>query len=174
MGERAIIVVPHDPGWPAHYAAERSRLQTLLSHCICAIHHIGSTSIPGLAAKPVIDMIVEVRRLDDIDVNAAQLVELGYAARGEYGIPGRRFFTKGESLRTHHLHDYAQGDPHIDRHLAFRDFLRAHADVAEAYGRLKMNVAASCNNDIGLYCAGKEEFVNRTERAAIAWRASTR
>ena len=167
-----VKVVPYDPAWPTLFAAERSRLLALLPGCIDRVHHIGSTSVPDIAAKPIIDILLEVRRLDEIDGKARAMATLGYAAKGEYGLPRRRFFTKGEAVRTHHVHAFATGDSNVERHLAFRDYLRLHASVAADYARLKVEVAASCNDDIDVYCVGKHDFVDRVEQDALRWRAS--
>ncbi|HQR09874.1 MAG TPA: GrpB family protein [Casimicrobiaceae bacterium] len=172
MASREVRVVAYDPAWAALFAAERSRLLALLPDCVVDVHHIGSTSVPGLAAKPIIDILLEVRSLDEIDAHAQAMAALGYSAKGEYGLPRRRFFTKGGAARTHHVHAYVAGDSNVERHVAFRDYLRAHPSVARDYARLKTAVAASCDNDIDAYCAGKNDFVNRAEIEALKWRAT--
>ena len=125
-----VRVIPYDRTWPAQFEAEQSRLYALLPDCICNVLHIGSTSVPDRVAKPIIDILLEVRSLDEIDVQSSAMAALGYAAHGEYGLPRRRYFTKGEPARTHHVHAYATGDSEIERHIVFRDYLRTHADVA--------------------------------------------
>ncbi len=174
MAQREVRVVPYERSWPGLFAKERSSLIELLPGAIDAIHHIGSTSVPGLAAKPIIDILIEVRSLDDIDAQSPAMATLGYLAKGEYGLPRRRYFTKGHPTHSHHVHAFVTGDSNVERHLALRDYLRAHADVAADYARLKMTVAKRCNDDIDAYCAGKHDFVNRAEQAALRWRASSR
>lgn len=88
---------------------------------------------------------------------------------GEYGIPGRRFFRKGADRRTHHVHVFEEGNPEIDRHLAFRDYLRNHAEVRNAYGALKRQLAQAFPYDIESYIRGKAPFIAAVEQEALAW-----
>ncbi len=90
------------------------------------IHHIGSTSIPGIYAKPIIDILGGARKIEDIDPYNDAMARIGYGARGEFGLPGRRFFVKGVPKRTHHLHIFESGNTELTRHLAFRDYMIAH------------------------------------------------
>jgi GrpB-like predicted nucleotidyltransferase (UPF0157 family) len=170
--QRRIEVVAHRPEWAAEFVAERDRLAAALGDAALAIHHIGSTSVPGLSAKPVIDILVAASDLAAIDACRGRMEVLGYEAMGELGIPGRRYFRKGGAIhRTHHVHAFAHDDPGLDRHLAFRDYLRAHPEVAREYGELKERVAATCENDIDRYMAGKDAFVQRVEALALdEWR----
>ena len=165
---RKIEVVDYDPEWPKMFELERETLYRVLRAVAISIHHVGSTAVPGLAAKPVIDIMVEVTSLPDIDCLARQMVDIGYAPKGEFGIPGRRFFQKGGDLRTHHVHAFAQGDPNVLRHLAFRDYLRQNPPVASEYGELKRRVAQGCHNDMEVYCRDKDAFIKRVEAVAIA------
>lgn len=135
-----------------------------------AIHHIGSTSVVGLAAKPIIDILIEAKDINVVSNHDAGLIQLGYEPKGEFGIPGRRFYRKGGDDRTHHVHAFRQGDPNVIRHLVFRDYLIAHPDVAAEYGALKMAVAATCGNDIGRYMDGKDAWIKDVEQRAILWR----
>ena len=171
MSDRIIEVVTYDEAWPLRFLVEKQRLNDILPQCILEIHHIGSTAVPGLAAKPIIDILLEVNSLSDLDCRVPLLATLEYQAKGEYGIPGRRYFTKGAIRRTHHLHAFERGDLNVTRHLAFRDYLRAHAEIADEYGDLQRTVAATCENDIGRYAAGKHNFVEVNEAAALLWRS---
>ena len=100
---RTIEVVPHDPKWAARFRKEAVFLKSIFGPEMLDVHHIGSTSVPGLAAKPIIDLLVEVADISKIDAYNDRLSELGYIPKGEFGIPGRRFFIKGsEENRTHH------------------------------------------------------------------------
>jgi hypothetical protein len=102
---------------------------------LVVVHHIGSTSVPGLAAKPIIDLLPEARSLVLIDELTPAFERAGYVAKGENGLQGRRYFTRDrEGYRTHNVHIYQAGDPDIERHLAFRDYLRSHAQVRDEYG----------------------------------------
>jgi len=164
---RTISVVDYDSAWPALFDAESKLLHRTLGHAAHAIHHIGSTAVPGLAAKPIIDILLEVTALDALDALNQRMESIGYSAKGEFGIPGRRYFQKGGDDRTHHLHAFARGDFNLARHLAFRDYLRGHPEVAREYGELKRAVAKTCENDIGRYCDGKDAFVKNIESIAI-------
>jgi GrpB-like predicted nucleotidyltransferase (UPF0157 family) len=166
-----MSVADHDPCWAKLYEAEIARLRTVLGGEIVRAHHIGSTAVPGLAAKPVIDILLEVRdpvRLDGLD---GAMREIGYEPRGEFGIPGRRYYPKGGDERTCHVHAFAAGDAHIAEHLAFRDYLRAHPDVATDYERVKRRAAAMHRSDPEGYQAHKGGFVTKTLADALAWAA---
>jgi GrpB-like predicted nucleotidyltransferase (UPF0157 family) len=169
---RKIEVVPHDPSWSEAFAAERGLLRSALGDAALAIHHIGSTSVPGLAAKPILDILVEAPNLRALDARDAAMEALGYEPMGEFGIPGRRYYRKGGDDRTHHVHAFATDDPGLARHLAFRDYLGAHPDVVAEYAALKQRVAATCEDDIERYMAGKDAFIQRVEAAAVEWAVS--
>ena len=125
------------------------------------IEHVGSTSIPGLAAKPVIDILVGVTSLAAGEQAVPALEALGYEYRGENGIPGRLYFCKGvvRYRRTHHLHMVETGHEQWRPMLSFRDYLRAHPDEARHYEALKRNLAAQFRDNRQAYTDGKEHFV---------------
>jgi GrpB-like predicted nucleotidyltransferase (UPF0157 family) len=148
---------------------------------LVAIRHIGSTSIPLCDAKPIIDMVAAVTDLELLDELTPAMEALGYEAMGEFGIPGRRYFRKGSAFenRTHQVHAFRSGSPEIDRHLAFRDFLRAHprGDGAREAGRvalvaecvaLKRRLAAAHPTDVPAYTAAKSGVIQRIEDLATA------
>jgi GrpB-like predicted nucleotidyltransferase (UPF0157 family) len=168
---RVIEVVPYDSSWPTKYQLEVNRLKQVLRDEIVSAHHIGSTSIPGIRAKPIIDIMFEVRDISKIDGYNQQMIDLGYEPRGELGIPGRRYFSREEpkDVRTHHLHVYQTGDTSLIRHIAFRDFMIAHPVDADAYARLKEELAEKFHDDVDEYIAGKGSFVDAKEKEAIAW-----
>lgn len=166
-----MSVVDYDPRWPEAYASERSALHAVLGDLIVRAHHIGSTAVAGVAAKPVIDILLEVRDLGRLDAMGDAMRAIGYRPRGELGIPGRRYFSKGGDARTHHIHAFVSSDPHIGEHLAFRDYLRAHAYVASAYARIKQEAADRYRHDPDGYVRCKHAFVARTVREAIVWAA---
>jgi GrpB-like predicted nucleotidyltransferase (UPF0157 family) len=148
---------------------------TTLGANLLEIHHIGSTSIPGLHAKPVIDMLAVVADLAAVDQCADAMEQLGYEAMGEFGIEGRRYFRRDNSTgrRTHQVHTFAEGSPHVLRHLAFRDFMRAHATLAGQYGELKQRLAKVHAHDMAAYMDGKDGFIKEMESRALAWLASS-
>jgi GrpB-like predicted nucleotidyltransferase (UPF0157 family) len=164
---RTIEVVDYDPAWPSLFEDERSLLCEALGDVIVVIHHIGSTAVPGLAAKPIIDINLVVTDVNVLDELSDKMEDIGYVAKGEFGIPGRRYFQKGGDRRTHQVHAFKQGDPNTVRHLAFRDYLRANPKVAEEYAVLKKRIAATCDNDIDRYCHGKDDFVKRHQAIAL-------
>lgn len=172
---RRIEVVPHDPRWAQQFQAEAVQLVEVLGTEVAAIHHIGSTAIPGIRAKPIIDVLVEVRDIEAVDAFNETLQERGYIPKGEHGIPGRRFFIKGtEEIRSHHIHIFERGDPEVNRHLDFRDYLRAHPEEARAYSDLKKELALRHPEDIESYVAGKDDLIKALDRRAQAWRQKTK
>ncbi|HHL2052078.1 TPA: GrpB family protein, partial [Legionella pneumophila] len=161
-----IKVVSYDSNWPVQFEQEAERIKKALgSNCI-EIHHIGSTSVPDLVAKPVIDMIPVVLDISKVDGANAAIRALGYEAKGEYGIPFRRYFQKGDNRLTHHAHVFELGNPEIERHLKFRDWMRMHPKDREAYARLKQELARRYSDDITAYCLGKEDFIATIDKKA--------
>ncbi|HEX6292572.1 MAG TPA: GrpB family protein [Herpetosiphonaceae bacterium] len=166
-----VAVVPHDPAWASAFRAAAEPIAAALAPELVAIHHAGSTSIPGIKAKPTIDILIEARQIDAIDAHDGAMSELGYAPRGELGIAGRRYFTKTSDMaRTHNVHVFQTGHPEIERMLNLRDYLRAHPDAAEAYSRLKEQLARQFPGDIESYTLGKSEFIEAIVVKARAWR----
>jgi GrpB-like predicted nucleotidyltransferase (UPF0157 family) len=156
--------------WPAAFAREAERLKRLLGRALVTVHHIGSTSVPGLAAKPIIDLLPLVRDINQVDRLTPRLQEAGYQAWGEYGLPGRRYFTKDRGrYRTHNIHIYAAGDPDVERHLAFCAYLRHHQPSRQAYEALKREVYARHPADIQAYNDGKNDWIKQLEPVALAW-----
>lgn len=168
-----IVLAPHSAEWASSFDREAAAIANALADVPIEVHHIGSTAIPGIIAKPVIDMLGIVPALDELDAHAHRLTALGYESLGEYGIPGRRYFRKDapDGARTHQLHAFATGSPEIQRHLDFRDYLRAFPADAAAYAALKRDLAQHCGDDMKAYSEGKTEFVRTIERRAALWRA---
>ena len=167
---RTIEVAPYDPGWADQYRAEEEKLRRVFGDETVAIHHIGSTSIPGIKAKPIIDILVEVRDIERVDARNEAMTALGYEPKGEFGIPGRRFFIKGgEEHRSHHVHVYGNGHPEIARHLDFCDYLRAHPEDAHRYSALKEELAQQFRHDPTLYTEGKTEMIREVDEKARTW-----
>lgn len=156
---KTIEVVSYDPNWPAMFQAEAELIKRALGNNCVAIHHIGSTSVPGLSAKPIIDILPVVRDIVEVDEAKNGMEFLGYEAKGEYGIAFRRYFQKGSDIRTHNVHVYEEGDPEIDRYLKFRNWMRTHEDDARSYANLKLELATKFPQDILQYCFGKDAFV---------------
>jgi GrpB-like predicted nucleotidyltransferase (UPF0157 family) len=163
----------YEPVWPFHFAFVSREVREALGACVVAVHHIGSTALPMVEwVKPVVDLLVEVERLANADEEGDRLFARGFAPRGEYGLPGRRYFVRPADLATPrvHLHIYEVGNEAVDRHLAFRDYLRAHPDVARAYGEFKRRLAELHRTDKGEYQQGKADFIARIEELAARWK----
>jgi GrpB-like predicted nucleotidyltransferase (UPF0157 family) len=167
-----VEVVPYDPLWREAFEAEAEQIALAMADNVIAIHHIGSTAIPGIYAKPVIDFLIEVKDIHEIDAQNAAMAALGYEAMGEFGLPGRRYFRKDRSpgIRSHNVHTYEIGSPEIIRHLAFRDYMIAHPDLAQQYSELKRQLAKQYPQDIEGYMDGKDQFVKTMEQQALKWR----
>ena len=169
---RKVEVVPHDPNWPMLFQSEAGKLGAILGEEVLAIHHIGSTAIPDMSAKPIIDILVEVNHIAKIDGFNEEMLKLGYQPKGEFGISGRRFFSKVcDSVQTHHVHVFQAGNPEVLQHLNFRDYLIAHLKEAQAYGHLKEELSGKFPDDIESYIEGKESFIKEIDRRARAWRS---
>lgn len=166
---RIIEVVSYDEAWKSHFTREADQLSRIFLDELLEIHHIGSTAIPGMKAKPIIDIIPVVKDISRIDRFYPSLIDLGYDPKGENGIPGRRFFCKGGDNRTHHVHVFQMGNPQIERHLAFRDYLRTHPEASRAYCNLKEKLAASYRANPSAYNDGKSELIQQIEQEAILW-----
>jgi GrpB-like predicted nucleotidyltransferase (UPF0157 family) len=167
------LIVPHDPHWKDIFLQEQAALQAALAEHARVIHHIGSTSIPNILAKPIIDILIEADSLDSIDNHTQDMQSLSYEPMGEFGIPTRRYFRKSnpQSIRTHHVHIFETGSPHLHRHLAFRDYLLAHPSVAQDYSQLKASITKS-NTSPEHYITAKDPFIKQTEQAALTWSTS--
>ncbi|OMF60879.1 hypothetical protein BK139_08395 [Paenibacillus sp. FSL R5-0490] len=166
---RKVTVTRYNPDWEYKFQSESELIKTIFQEEIRAIHHFGSTSVPGLAAKPVIDIMPVVKDIERVDRFNTEMISLGYEPRGEYGLPGRRYFQKGGNQRTHHVHIYEKGSHEITRHLAFRDYLRENGEDAKQYGTLKFELAKQFPFDIDSYIKGKEALVQEIEIKAMEW-----
>ncbi len=152
-----IEVVDYDPGWVGEFQAQKAQITQALGDQVVLLEHAGSTSVPGLAAKPVIDMYLALRApLRPQDLRA--MAELGYEYLGEAGLKDRDFFVK-ESPPACHLHCYPDGHREWNRHLAFRDWLRSHPGGARAYAKLKRELALRFAGDRMAYTEAKSDFI---------------
>ena len=168
---RQISIVSYDPRWPEAFRAEASLIAAIFAEELLAVHHIGGTSIPGMSAKPIIDIMPIVRNIGKAEAFNEAMTRVGYTPMGEYGIAGRRFFLKGgDDARTHHVHAYEPDNPEVRWHLNFRDYLAAHASDALECAKLKIRLAAEHRYDIDAYTKGKSAFVKNVLAKAEAWR----
>ena len=167
---RQIVVTAYDPDWPKRFERERDLLTAVLHDELAAVHHIGSTAVSNLWAKPIIDLLAEAYEIDRIDGCNDAMVAAGYLPKGENGLPGRRFFLRGtEEQRLAHVHIFQVGHPDIMRHLALRDYLRAHPAARQEYGAMKRALAGRYPTDADGYVAGKDALVKALERQALSW-----
>jgi GrpB-like predicted nucleotidyltransferase (UPF0157 family) len=162
----AIRIVAYDPAWPAQAEAELERIGDALGPAAVRLEHFGSTAVPGLAAKPIVDLLVSVADIDDEAAYVAPLEGLGYLHAPS---PGFDFFGRPHARpRTHHVQVCAAGSDFEHRHLAVRDYLRAHPDEAAAYAALKREVAERHPQDRIAYIEGKDAYVRALEARALA------
>ncbi len=168
-----VTVVPYDPIWPDLFKIESKIISKCVGLNLVFMEHIGSTAVPSLASKPVIDILLSVRNLEQLDKSSSLFEIQKYEVMGELGIKGRRYFRKGGDKRTHQIHAFKENDPHLIRHLAFRDYLIAHPKVMSEYADLKTELAQTCNHDIDVYCDGKDPFIKHHEQLALKWYQKT-
>ncbi|HJP59789.1 MAG TPA: GrpB family protein [Gemmatimonadaceae bacterium] len=167
LESKTVRVVPYDPAWPRLFVAEQRRLDGLLTQegLALELQHTGSTAIPGLAAKPILDLLAGAPDLTSLARAIDTLQHADYIYRGEQGIPGRHFFRRGNP-RQYHIHLTLTGSDFWRDHLLFRNYLRAHAEAAAEYATLKQALAERYPFDREAYIEGKTEFVRRVLREA--------
>lgn len=156
----SVIIVDYDPQWPQMYEEERARILAAIGDYVDDIQHVGSTAIPGMAAKPIIDMVIIVSSLVVVEHCVTPLEQLGYTYMGENGIPARHFFVKwADGRRVAHIHMMQADHIEVNREMLFRDYLRQNAQDAQEYAELKKSLAAQYRDDRGSYTDGKASFV---------------
>jgi len=169
---KPVELVAHSRVWAEMARAETARLREALGSVLVTVHHIGSTSIPGIKAKPIVDLNPIATDLESLDATMPKIASLGYTCLGEFGLPGRRYCRRNDPAtgkRAFQLHCYAQGWWDVDRHLAFRDYLRVHPDIAKGYEAEKIRAAALHPDNTLDYNAAKNDWIKRTEQDALAW-----
>lgn len=155
----SIRLAPYDPAWPARFEREAERIRAACVPLPIRLDHVGSTAVPGLAAKPIVDVLGARPAGSDPAPYVAAITGLGWAHRGENGVPGRDYFRLGDPERTHHLHLFEEGHPHWRAHLDFRDTLRARPAMRREYERLKRTLAARFPKDREAYTSAKAPFI---------------
>jgi GrpB-like predicted nucleotidyltransferase (UPF0157 family) len=156
-----IEVVDYDAAWPQRFERLRAALWPAVLDVAIAIEHVGSTSVSGLAAKPVIDLDIIVVDVPSQRAAIASLAKLGYVHRGDLGVTGREAFTTPDSASRHNLYVCLDGCVSLRNHLVIRDYLRAHRETAVEYGNLKRWLAQRFPDDIDAYIAGKTDLLCR-------------
>ena len=167
MRTKKVVVVPYDPQWPENFLTVRRELEEALQGRFLAIEHVGSTSVPGLCTKPILDIdIVIGNEPEDFIFVRDALARIGYTHEGNLGIEGREAFayTGKEHLQTHHLYVCPENSKELHRHLTFRDHLRLCAEDRERYGRVKTEAAALFPQDIDSYIEHKGQVISELYR----------
>lgn len=157
-----IIVVPYDPKWPEEFEAIKLEIEEKLGNLIIGIEHVGSTSVIGLSAKPIIDLDVIIPDYSVFDKVINKLKEIGYNYQGDLGIKEREaFFYDGKPhLQTHNLYVCPKNSRELHRHITFRNYLREHPDAVKKYGQIKMEGAKLYPSDIDKYLDHKTPFIH--------------
>ena len=158
-----VVIVDYNPLWPEQFETLRSHLANVLGRLALAIEHVGSTAVPGLAAKPIIDVDVLLKSADDLPRAIAALASIGYEHRGDLGVPGREAFRAPAAGPRHHLY-VCPNTAEYQRHMAFRNHLRSHPEDANAYANLKRALAIRFRNDREAYNNAKSDIVERILR----------
>lgn len=168
-----VELVPYTDKWQKLFATEAREIARALEEIVVAVNHIGSTSIPAIYAKPIIDILVEVEAIEAVDRRNANMAALGYEVMGEFGISGRRYFRKNDHAghRTHHVHIFTAKSAEALRHLSFRDYLIAHPAEAQAYSELKKSLAEKYPQSMESYIQGKDDFIKEIDRKAALFYA---
>lgn len=159
-GELRLVAV--GPEWALRFSAERDRLSGALGTAAIDIQHIGSTAVPGILAKPILDIAVAIQTFDHGHPLAPLLVALGYEYRGEHGIPRRHYFVHGNPRRTHHLHMLEQHGTEWERHIRFRDRLLGSPTIAAQYSEVKLACVSRSSGSRDLYQTLKSSFIAET------------
>ena len=165
-----VILAAYNPEWPQMAVALVERLRVLGANLV-AVHHIGSTSVPGLIAKPIIDLMPVVKSLTSLDEQRQRIEELGYQWHGEFGMSERRYCTLADEVgvRAVQLHFFKADSLHVERHIAFRDYLRAHSEEATAYAIEKRRVQNLHPTDSHAYADEKDKWIRAAEAKALIW-----
>jgi GrpB-like predicted nucleotidyltransferase (UPF0157 family) len=154
-----VVVVPYDPAWVTAFELLRDRVAPVLGELAVGIEHVGSTAVPGLDAKPIVDVDIVIRHAEDLDEVAARLATLGYTRLGDLGIVGREAFRAAPELPRHHLYVCAAGSAPLQAHLVLRDALRTDPALAASYAALKRELAERYRDDRDSYTEGKTAFI---------------
>jgi len=171
--DEPIRVVDYDPGWPERFLAEKERLSGALGPLVLNLEHVGSTAVPGLAAKPVVDLLVGVVSLDLTTGTLERMRGLGYECMGAAGVPGRVYFRRRGAGGDFNAHFVLPGSDNWLRNVLLRDYLRAHPEEAARYGALKLEITRSGVDRLVEYGERKRAFVNELRGRARAWGAAS-
>ncbi len=165
-----VEIVPYDKRWPDIFKEEAARIQSVLAPQLASIYHIGSTAMPNMSAKPVIDILLACENLDDIDIISKKLESIQYQQMRRQIIPHRSFFvSRFEGSLKFNLHIHERGSPQIKRHVNFRDYVIHHPEVAQTYVELKKKLAMQYSDNMSAYVSGKDKLVQAIDAKAKCW-----
>lgn len=175
---KPVFLSDYDAQWPKLFDEYALRIREIVGADLSAIYHIGSTSVPGLCAKPIIDILPTVRDFSRLDTLQPQFEKAGFEWRGERGIPDRRYLVlkgdSGSAMHRCHIHFFSSSNFEVNKHLLFRDYLRLNVSAKKDYAEIKRKLAAEFANDRDAYQAGKEALIGRLTEAAWAQKAKYR
>jgi GrpB-like predicted nucleotidyltransferase (UPF0157 family) len=154
-----VVIVDYDPQWACDFEALRARIWTAVEDVAVSIEHVGSTSVPGLAAKPVLDIDIVVESEEAVRQTIDRLAKIGYTHKGNLGIEGREAFRAATNKPAHNLYVCRHDSAALRDHRTFRDYLRTHPETAKAYAELKRSLAGQFPDDINSYATAKTDFV---------------
>ena len=160
-----VEIVPYQTDWPRLYEQEKQRIIAAIGAHVLLVQHVGSTAIPGMPSKPIIDIGIAVHNFEEAQVCISPMQALGYEYKGEFGIPRRHYFIKGEP-RTHHVHMVEEDSRDWQELILFRDHLRAHPDAARDYADLKLRLASEYRTDRERYTNEKGPFIQKVLKQA--------
>lgn len=164
--------IKYDSKWPQHFLELSEQIKLALGENLVHLHHIGSTAIPGLMAKPIIDMLGEAKNIDQIADAKLAMEALGFEFKGEYGIPERAYFSKKSDIAVH-LHISPRDNYQIEKHLIFRDYLLEHPKAKSEYQNKKEELLATSPQDRQAYQTGKNVLIIEITKAAYQWKGKT-
>ncbi len=171
MSQDIVIIEDYNPRWPEMYAQEKARIEASIGAYLIDIQHVGSTSIPGLSAKPIIDIMAVIRSVSLVEECVKPLEALDYLYQGELGIPGRHYFRKpvdiSHTARAFHLHMVEKGHEQWAMYQLFREYMLLHPELVQQYDTLKRELAAKHGSDRAAYTAAKAPFIESVIRAAV-------
>jgi GrpB-like predicted nucleotidyltransferase (UPF0157 family) len=168
LAKGAVRLVEYSSEWPRLFERERNRIMAACGEHLFTIEHVGSTSVPGLIAKPVLDIMPALRSAAAGEAIVGPMLGLGYEYRGEFGLPGRFLFVlRHEEQNVVHCHAWPGDHPQYRRHVAFRDYLRCHPDAAAEYAALKRKLAVEHAADRDAYTDAKDDFIRRIDALAV-------
>ncbi|WP_136604848.1 GrpB family protein [Paenibacillus dokdonensis] len=164
-----VIVSEYDPQWATEFVLEKAKIMNALGELLLGIEHIGSTSVPGLGAKPIIDIMVGINELNDLNqTHITDLARIGYQFINHANFPDRRFFRRGEwRAGTHHLHVYQYKGDNWNENLLFRNYLVNHPEALNEYIKLKKDLEKRYKNDRAKYTEAKGPFIRKIIEQAV-------